>query len=162
MILVQSSKAGYILLASPSLPHNPCLMICLASYDLHKTSLKEFPVVVVRTLWPKEMFEKACSSTRRVVVLMFLLPSLSWLLSFERRTSTFGNGLFALLSGDFKQIFEQFVSISVKTLSNTNLEASRHIKRHKDSLPVVHHSKPSPRYLTEIFPSRVGLIIGLH
>ena len=65
---------------------------------------------------------------RRVAVLMFLLPSLSWLLSFERCKSAFGNGLFALLSGDFKHIFEQFVSISVKTLSNTNLEASNILK----------------------------------
>ena len=43
---------------------------------------------------------------------------------------------FALLSRDFEQIFGQIVSIRVKTLSNTNLVASRHIKREKRSLPV--------------------------
>ena len=53
----------------------------------------------------------------------------------ERRTST-GSGLFALLSRDFEQFLGQIVSISVKTLSNTNLVASRHIKREKGSLPV--------------------------
>ena len=43
---------------------------------------------------------------------------------------------FAPLSRDFEQIFGQIVSIRVKTLSNTNLMASRHIKREKRSLPV--------------------------
>ena len=38
-------------------------------------------------------------------------------------------GLFALLNDDFKQIFGQMVSIREKTLRNTNLEATRHIKR---------------------------------
>ena len=41
---------------------------------------------------------------------------------FERRTST-GNGLFALLSRDFEQIFGQMVSIRIKTLGNTNTVA---------------------------------------
>ena len=54
---------------------------------------------------------------------------------FERRTST-ESGLIALLSRDFKQIFRQMVSITVKTLSNTNLVASRQIKIEKTSLPV--------------------------
>ena len=54
---------------------------------------------------------------------------------FERRTST-ESGLIALLSRDFKQIFRQMVSIRVKTLSNTNLVASRQIKIEKASLPV--------------------------
>ena len=46
------------------------------------------------------------------------------------------------LSLDFEQIFGQFVSVRVKTLSNTNLVASRHIKREKDSFLVdVRHSK---------------------
>ena len=40
-------------------------------------------------------------------------------------------GLFADLSCDFEQNFGQIVSIRVKTLSNTNLVASTHIKREK-------------------------------
>ena len=47
---------------------------------------------------------------------------------FERRAST-GSALFAPLSDDLEQIFGQIVSITEKTLSNTNLEASRHIKK---------------------------------
>ena len=62
---------------------------------------------------------------------------------FERRTST-GSGLFALLSSNFDHIFGQIVSIRVKTLSNTNMVASRLIKREKSSLPVdVRRSKTS-------------------
>ena len=49
---------------------------------------------------------------------------------FQGRAST-GSGLFAFLSDDFEQIFGQIVSTTEKTLSNTNLEASRHIKREK-------------------------------
>ena len=46
------------------------------------------------------------------------------------------------LSHDFEQMFGQFVSIRVKTLGNTNLVASRHIKRETDSFLVdVHNSK---------------------
>ena len=37
---------------------------------------------------------------------------------------------------DFEQVFQQIISIRVKTLSNTNLAASGHIKREKNSLPV--------------------------
>ena len=47
-----------------------------------------------------------------------------------------GSGLFALLGRDFEQLIRQIISISVKTLSNTNLVPSRHIKREKGSLPV--------------------------
>ena len=47
----------------------------------------------------------------------------------EQRLLSSGSGLFALLSDDFEQIFGQIVSTTEKTLSNTNLEASRHIKR---------------------------------
>ena len=53
---------------------------------------------------------------------------------FERRTSR-GNGIFALLSLVFKQIFGQIVFLRVKTLCNTNVVASRLIKREKRSLP---------------------------
>ena len=38
---------------------------------------------------------------------------------------------FALLSRDFEQIWEQIVSLRVKTLSNTNLVVPRHIKKKK-------------------------------
>ena len=53
----------------------------------------------------------------------------------EWRTST-ESKLFSLLSHDFEQIFGQIVSVRVKTLSNTDLVASRHLKREKGSLPV--------------------------
>ena len=53
---------------------------------------------------------------------------------FERRMTT-GNGLFALFDSDFEQILEQIDSLRAKTLSNTNLVASRHIKGEKGSLP---------------------------
>ena len=42
---------------------------------------------------------------------------------------------FSLFSRDFEQIFWQIFSITVKTLSNTNLVVSWHIKREKGSLP---------------------------
>ena len=54
---------------------------------------------------------------------------------FERRTSI-GSGLFSFLDGGFAQIFEQIVSLTVKTLRNTNLVASRCFKMKKTSLPV--------------------------
>ena len=54
---------------------------------------------------------------------------------FEPRTST-GSGVFSLLSRGFEPIFRQIVSIRIKTLSKTNLVASRLIKREKGSLPV--------------------------
>ena len=47
-----------------------------------------------------------------------------------------GNGLFALFGSDFEQILEQIDSLRVKTLSNTNLVASRHIKRDKGTVDV--------------------------
>ena len=46
---------------------------------------------------------------------------------FEQRTSTGRVDIFALLSRAFEQVFGLIVSIRVKTLSNTNLVASRHI-----------------------------------
>ena len=54
---------------------------------------------------------------------------------FERRAST-GSGLFALMRRDFEQVFGQIVSVKVKTTNNTNLVASRLIKRENNSLPV--------------------------
>ena len=44
---------------------------------------------------------------------------------FKRST---GSGRFVFLDGDFAQIFRQIVSRRAKTLSNTNLVASRYIK----------------------------------
>ena len=57
---------------------------------------------------------------------MELLASLSNDI-FEQRTSTGRVDIFALLSRAFEQVFGLIVSIRVKTLSNTNLVASRHI-----------------------------------
>ena len=54
---------------------------------------------------------------------------------FERRMST-GNWLFELFGSDFEQILGQIVSLTVKTLSNTNLVASGYFKRERGSLPV--------------------------
>ena len=63
---------------------------------------------------------------------------------FEQHTST-GSGLFALLSRYFERILGQIVSIRVRTLSHTNLVASRRIKREKGSLSVeVQRSKTLP------------------
>ena len=53
---------------------------------------------------------------------------------FERRMST-GSWLFELFGSDFEQILGQIVSLTVKTLSNTNLVASRYFKREKGSPP---------------------------
>ena len=54
---------------------------------------------------------------------------------FERRMST-ESWLFELFGSDFEQIIGQIVSLTVKTLSNTNLVASRYFKRGKGSIPV--------------------------
>ena len=54
---------------------------------------------------------------------------------FEWSTST-GSRLFALFGREFLQILGQIVSFRVRTLSHTNLVASRHIKGEKGSLPV--------------------------
>ena len=62
---------------------------------------------------------------------------------FEPHTST-GCGVFAILGRLFDHFFPQIVSLTEKTLKNTNLVASRHFKRVKDSLPVdMHYSKTS-------------------
>ena len=45
----------------------------------------------------------------------------------ERRKSN-GSGLLAILSYDFEQIFGQILSVRVKSLSNTDLVSSRHLK----------------------------------
>ena len=61
---------------------------------------------------------------------------------------------FALFGCDFEQILRQVISIRVKTLSNTNLIASRLIEREKCSLPVdVRGSKTSMLKLTIIIIS---------
>ena len=52
--------------------------------------------------------------------------------------------LFAPLSHDFELLFRQILSMRVRTPSNTNLVASRLIKRENGSLPVhVRRSKTS-------------------
>ena len=67
---------------------------------------------------------------------------------FERRTST-ESGLFALLSRNFENIFGRIVSIRVKKkLSITNMVASGHIKREKDSLLV--DVRPSKMYFLKL------------
>ena len=43
---------------------------------------------------------------------------------------------FCNLEYDFEQIFGQILSVRVKSLSNTDLVSSRHLKREKGSLPV--------------------------
>ena len=47
-----------------------------------------------------------------------------------------GSGLVIFLDFGCDYIFGQIVSMRVKTVSETNLVASRHSKRGKDSLPV--------------------------
>ena len=55
----------------------------------------------------------------------------------RRFRATHGSGLFAFLGRGFAQIFAgQIVSVRVKTLSNTNLVASRYIRREKASVLV--------------------------
>ena len=44
--------------------------------------------------------------------------------------------LFVPLSHDFEQLFRQIASMRVKTPSNTNLVALRHIEKEKGSLPL--------------------------
>jgi len=71
---------------------------------------------------------------------------------FERRAST-GSELFELLGRDFEKSLVQVVFTRVKTLSNTNLVASRLIKREKGSLPVsVRHPKTALLKLPIIYP----------
>ena len=54
-----------------------------------------------------------------------------------RFRATYVSGLFAFLGLGFAQIFAgQIVSVRVKTLSNTNLVASRYIRREKASVLV--------------------------
>ena len=74
----------------------------------------------------------------------------------ERRMLN-GSRLFALLSRDFKQMFGQIVSIRMKTLSNTNMAASRLIKAHFRLMCVVQKrrclsfltTRPSPYSLKQ-------------
>ena len=54
---------------------------------------------------------------------------------FERRTST-GSGLFRFLNSCYAQVFRGIVFMRVQTLSNTQLLASRYIKREIVSLSV--------------------------
>ena len=54
---------------------------------------------------------------------------------FERRTSN-RSGLFAIVGRDVDQIYGQIISMREKTLTDTNLVASRHIKRKNATCPV--------------------------
>ena len=65
------------------------------------------------------------------------------------------------MSRDFEQIFEQIVSVRIKTLGNTNMVTSRLIKREKGSLPVdVRRSKTSLLKLPNVFLSLFLLARG--
>ena len=81
---------------------------------------------------------------------------------FERHTST-GSGRFALFGRDFEQILGQVVSLRVTTLGNTNLKASRRIKREKGSHPVdVRRSKTSPLKLPNVVLLSLLNLRGAH
>ena len=68
------------------------------------------------------------------------------------RLKSNGSGLFAILSHDFEQSFGQIVSVRVKSVSNTDLVLSGHIKREKGSLPVyVRRSKTTLLKLPDSF-----------
>ena len=99
-------------------------MISSTVRELVSSSFCVQNVAASSTVWPR--------ATGRL--LRQLLGSLSNDF-FERHTSN-GCGLFGLLGRDFDQIIGQIVSIRVKTLSNKNLVAYRHVKREKGSLPV--------------------------
>ena len=66
---------------------------------------------------------------------------------FERRKST-GSGSFSFMGSGLAQIFGQIVSMRVKTLSNTNLVASSHMKKEEASLPVDIRRSKTPFLLT--------------
>ena len=77
-----------------------------------------------------------------LIALLNILQSLSNNVSWPRMST--GSGLFAILGCDFDHIFRQIVSMREKAPKNTNLVASRHIRRENASLPVdVRHSKTS-------------------
>ena len=84
---------------------------------------------------------------------------------FEYRRFFFspGSGGFGLFSRDFEQILGQVVSLKVKTLSNTNLVASRRVKREKGSLPVdVPRSKASVLKLPNVVLLTLLNLRGAH
>ena len=60
--------------------------------------------------------------------------------------TSIGSGRFANLRRDFDQFLDQIVSMIEKLFRNTNLVASRHLRREKDSLRV------DVRHLTCCFP----------
>ena len=60
------------------------------------------------------------------------------------------------LSLDFEQTFGQIVSLRVKTISHTNMVASRYIKKGKSSLPVdVRRSKTLLLKLPNKYPCKL-------
>ena len=66
----------------------------------------------------------------------------------QRHTST-GSELFAFLDSGFADIFGLFVSIRVKTLSNTNLETSMYIKGKRPSSTCVAQKRLSEKRTTK-------------
>ena len=78
---------------------------------------------------------------------VFFISELNTMAPSGSQSTTFlsdESGLFVPLDCDMEQILGQIVSIRVKTLSNTNLVTSWHIKKEKSSLPVdVRRSKTS-------------------
>ena len=78
---------------------------------------------------------------------VFYISELNTMAPLGSQSTTFlsdESRLFVPFDRDMEQILGQIVSIRVKTLSNTNLVASWHIKREKCSIPVdVRRSKAS-------------------
>ena len=68
-------------------------------------------------------------------------------------------GLFALFSRDFEQILGQIVSLSEKTLSNTNLVVRRNIKKKKAYFWLTSVAQKS-RYLNSQLTSNVRTVNG--
>ena len=84
-----------------------------------------------------EKTNKQIKNNNRRLPCYHIMPSGSLLSKdvFERPKST-GSGLFTNLGRDFNQFLDQIVSMIEKTFRNTNLIASRHLRREKNSLPV--------------------------
>ena len=127
----------------------------LHSQNTH--SLSEFPSQNKNTCRAAQKEFVILETIRGLVprcVPQLLLGSLPESLSkdvFERRASA-GSGSFSYMGSVLAQIFGQIVSMRVKTLSNTNLQASSHIIKEKASLPVDVHRSNTPSLLTNHRP----------
>ena len=79
----------------------------------------------------------------------------------ERRTLTGSRRFAAFLGSGFAQFFGQIVSKRVKTLTNRNLVASRHITNEKAFLPVnVRRSKTSQLLMLPNASTILSPIVG--